>query len=76
MYETSSGLYLGYQKGEFMEQWFGHGILGFLLKLMGMVITAFAVQLGSNYWFDIMKKALSMKNPARKAGMAQTAISK
>lgn len=65
-YEESTGYFLGYQPGEFSKQWFGRGILGFLEKLLGVLITAFAVQLGSNYWFDIMKKALSMRSPGKK----------
>jgi hypothetical protein len=74
MYEETTGYYLGYKKGEFMHQWFGRGFTGFLVKLLGVLITAFAVQLGSNYWFDIMKKAVSMRTPMKK-GSEGTAIS-
>jgi hypothetical protein len=65
MYEASTGYYLGYKQGEFYIQWFS-SLTGFLLKLLGVLITAFAVQLGSNYWFDIMKKAVSMRTPGKK----------
>jgi hypothetical protein len=72
-YQETTGYFLGYQQGEFMDQWFGHGFVGFLVKLLGMLITAFAVQLGSNYWFDIMKKAISMRTPGKKVLPSQPA---
>ena len=66
MYEETSGYFLGYQEGEFFNEWFGKGLTGFILKFLGILITAFAIQLGSNYWFDIMKKALSLRSPGKK----------
>jgi hypothetical protein len=67
MYEETSGYFLGYEKGDFLNEWFGKGFMGFIIKMLGILITAFAIQLGSNYWFDIMKKALSMRSPGKKA---------
>ncbi|NVO20372.1 MAG: hypothetical protein HXX13_11765 [Bacteroidetes bacterium] len=66
MYEESAGYFLGYRPGEFGKEWFGQGWIGFSLKFLGVLITAFAVQLGSNFWFDIMKKALSIRAPIKK----------
>ena len=65
-YEEATGYFLGYKEGEFRNEWLGKGIKGFLEKLLGVLITAFAVQLGSNFWFDIMKKALAMRSPGKK----------
>ncbi|MBK7213584.1 MAG: hypothetical protein IPH88_09910 [Bacteroidales bacterium] len=65
-YEEATGYFLGYKDGDFRKEWFESGISGFLEKLLGVLITAFAVQLGSNFWFDIMKKALSMRSPGKK----------
>jgi hypothetical protein len=33
----------------------------FLLMLVGWLITAFAVSLGSNFWFDVLSKALQIR---------------
>ncbi|HKO92177.1 MAG TPA: hypothetical protein VJU61_13530 [Polyangiaceae bacterium] len=37
------------------------GGLGFFSMLLGWLITAFAVSLGSNFWFDVLSKALQIR---------------
>lgn len=71
-YEETTGYYLGYKNGEFNPEWFGGGLQGFIKKLLGVLITAFAVQLGSNYWFDIMKKAISLRTMGKKPSAKQS----
>lgn len=55
IYEQTSGYSLGYKN--FYKEWGGN----FFLKLLGIMITAFALQLGSNYWFDLMNKAVNIR---------------
>jgi hypothetical protein len=67
----------GYQMGygsseEFIKQWFKDGntdldkFLRFLLKMLGIMMSAFAVQLGSGYWFDILNKAVNIRAAGKK----------
>lgn len=60
IYENTTGYGLGYNN--FQEQWQGH----FWIKLLGILITAFALQLGSNYWFDLMNKAVNIRAAGKK----------
>lgn len=55
VYEETSGYFLGYD--HMLEEWEAD----FFLKLIGILITAFALQLGSNYWFDLMNKAVNIR---------------
>jgi hypothetical protein len=65
----TSGYTLGYSAGDgFVKQWTGKtGQLGdflwsvFLKKLLGLLITAFALQLSSSFWFDLMSKAVNVR---------------
>ena len=66
-YEESTGYFLGYKQGEFRSEWLGGGFLGFIKKVFGILLTAFAVQMGSNFWFDLMKKAISLRAPGAKS---------
>jgi hypothetical protein len=61
VYEEDSGYKLGYQKG-FRNEWGDHPIK----KLIGMLITAFALQLGANYWFGLMTKAVNVRAVGKK----------
>ncbi|MDB5120275.1 MAG: hypothetical protein JWN56_1493 [Sphingobacteriales bacterium] len=54
-YNQTTGYTLGYQN--FMKEWSE----GFFLKVVGILITAFALQLGSNYWFDMLNKAVNIR---------------
>ncbi|HEV8286020.1 MAG TPA: hypothetical protein VGQ09_17045 [Chitinophagaceae bacterium] len=57
-YERTSGFSLGYRNREdFNEQWKSH----FWRKLLGILLTAFALQLGANYWFELMTKAVNVR---------------
>lgn len=60
-YNEVSGYQLGYN-GHFKEDWRNH----FWKKLLGVLLTAFALQLGSNYWFDLMNKAVNIRAVGRK----------
>jgi hypothetical protein len=60
-YSQTTGYQLGYE-GHFKEQWKNN----FWKKLLGVLITAFALQLGSNYWFDLMNKAVNVRATGKK----------
>jgi len=63
VYEQATGYRLGYDDtADFKKQWKG----GFWKKLLGVLITAFALQLGSNYWFDLMNKAVNIRAVGRR----------
>ena len=69
----SQGYQMGYGSSEeFARQWFKNGdncwgkLWGFLLKVLGIVITAFALQLGSTYWFDVLNKAVNIRAVGKK----------
>lgn len=55
VYEQTTGYTFGYKS--FFEEWKAN----FWRKLLGILITAFALQLGSNYWFDMMNKAVNIR---------------
>jgi hypothetical protein len=57
-YQKTSGFSLGYKDTQdFREQWRNH----FWKKLLGILLTAFALQLGANYWFELMTKAVNVR---------------
>jgi hypothetical protein len=62
-YKQTTGFELGYQN--FAKEWDGK----ILIKLLGLLITTFALQLGSNYWFDIMNKAVNIRAAGKKPGV-------
>jgi len=59
-FQNTSGYGLGYT--DFAKEWKGN----FWKKLIGLLITAFALQLGSNYWFDLMNKAVNIRSVGKK----------
>lgn len=62
-YKKTTGYELGYKNwDDFKEQW----SKDFLKKLLGVLLTAFALQLGSNYWFDLMNRAVNVRATGRK----------
>lgn len=74
MYENTSSLSLGYKGwADAQTQWTGNSWAifferagSFLKKLLGVLITAFALQLGSNYWFDMLNKAVNIRAVGKK----------
>lgn len=63
-YQQTTGYKLGYASlDDFKNQWSSPR---FFLKLLGVLLTAFALQLGSNYWFDLMNKAVNVRATGRK----------
>lgn len=62
VYEQKSGYFLGYK--HMFNDWKSN----FFLKLIGISITAFALQLGSNYWFDLMNKAVNIRAAGKRPG--------
>jgi hypothetical protein len=36
--------------------------MGWVLKLLGFVISAFAARQGAPFWFDLLKKLVSLRN--------------
>jgi hypothetical protein len=69
-YNNMGGYQLGYVKGEVRKELgFGLGCDGFwkfLVKILGFLITAFALQLGSNYWFDLLNKFVNLRATGKK----------
>lgn len=74
-YQKTTDINLGYADfKEFKLLWFGcgsgkncwYGLGLFLIKLIGVIITAFALQLGSNYWFDMLNKAVNLRASGKK----------
>ncbi|PZF74461.1 hypothetical protein [Taibaiella soli] len=61
VYEQSAGYKLGYN-GEFKTEWSKH----FLLKLLGVLITTFALQLNASYWFDLMNRVVNIRSVGNK----------
>lgn len=75
IYNNQGGYQMGYgSQAAFMDQWFYNGddnlgkFFGFILKLIGVLLTAFAMQLGSNYWFDILNKTINIRAAGKKPG--------
>jgi hypothetical protein len=62
-YRQTTGVTLGYEKG-FITEWKGN----FFTKLLGIIITAFALQLGADYWFRLMNRAVSIQSTRNKTG--------
>jgi hypothetical protein len=70
----TSGYTLGYSSaGGFKDQWIGKEsetrldrCADFFKKLLGIVITAFALQLSSSFWFDLMSKAVNVRAAGNK----------
>jgi len=71
-YENTTGYVLGYENwNAFKQEWIsskpeekhfmGINWAKFWVKLIGVVITAFALQLGSNYWFGVLNKVVSIR---------------
>lgn len=54
-FEKNTGYGFGYK--DFLSEWKA----AFWTKLVGILITAFALQLGSSYWFDLMNKAVNIR---------------
>jgi hypothetical protein len=64
--QQNSGYNLGYADCmDFKEQWFGSPG-SFLLKILGLLITAFALQLSSGFWFDLLNKAVNIRSSGKK----------
>jgi len=63
VYEKTSGFSWGYKdKKDFREQWGGN----FWLKLLGILITVFALQLNANFWFDLLNKVANVRAVGKK----------
>jgi len=62
----TSGYNIGYdENGGFCKAW-DLPLDKFLLKVLGVLITAFALQLGSNFWFDLINKAINIRASGKK----------
>ena len=63
IYEKTSGFAIGYKDfNDFLDQWRQH----FLKKFFGAILTVFALQLGANYWFELMTKAVNIRAVGKK----------
>jgi hypothetical protein len=69
--QQNSGYNLAYENcQDFTKQWFSSfGV--FFFKLIGLVITAFALQLSSSFWFDLINKAVSIRSAGKKPETAK-----
>ena len=67
------GLPVGYKdENDFKAQWWsdecGSGFKNFMVKLLGIFITAFALRLGAPYWFDVLNKVVNIRSAGIKPG--------
>ena len=67
--KENTGIGLGYSnwdaftnKWEFKKDHYGN----FFLALLGILLTTFALQLSSSFWFDLMNKAVNMRGAGQK----------
>lgn len=66
-YQQDTGYTLGYAGwDDFDRQWGGNNGANFFVKLLGILITAFALQLGSNFWFGLLTKATDLRASGKK----------
>lgn len=45
--------------------WIGNNPLSFFWKLLGFLVSAFVASLGAPFWFDMMRKIVSIKNAGK-----------
>jgi hypothetical protein len=69
--QSGSDYRFGYEDGkDFARQWIGDpggfDTGKFMVKLLGVILTTFALQLGSNYWFDLMNKVVNLRAAGKK----------
>jgi hypothetical protein len=58
---------IGWESGNYPEMKAGtFNLLGLLTKLIGWVITAFAIMLGAPFWFDVLNKITGLKSSLKK----------
>jgi hypothetical protein len=69
IYEQNTGYTLGYND-KFCDEWKG---LNILKKLLGILITVFAQQLGANYWFDTLNKVINIRAAGKKPDDSKSA---
>lgn len=60
-YAQTSGSEFGYAGG-FCKEWSEN----FWSKLLGILITVFALQLGANFWFDLLNKVVNLRASGKK----------
>ena len=66
-YEKTTGFKLGYKSfDDGRKDWFSRGGGHFIIKFIGILLTALALQLGSNYWFDTMNKFVNVRAAGKK----------
>ncbi|MBO9620697.1 MAG: hypothetical protein J7539_16865 [Niabella sp.] len=69
-YDSTTGYHFGYQHsmgaewGASKDQDFQFKV--FLLKLLGILLTTFALQLGSTYWFEVLSKFVNLRATGKK----------
>jgi hypothetical protein len=69
VYNETGGYQMGYKTGKYFNDWWdknGNGPKVLFFKLLGLLITCFALQLGSNYWFDLLNKTVNMRATGKK----------
>ncbi|MBX3252513.1 MAG: hypothetical protein KF862_00120 [Chitinophagaceae bacterium] len=62
LYTSVSGYRFGYNDGGFCTEWGTN----FFLKCLGILITCFALQLGSQFWFDTLNKMVNLRSTGKK----------
>lgn len=67
--QTPLGMGWGEQANTFSMQWW-------LMKLAGLILTALAVTLGAPFWFDLLKKMVSLRSIQAPARMLETPVVK
>ncbi len=62
LHEAVTGYQFGYNDGGFCKEWGAN----FVLKLLGITITCFALQMGSQFWFDTLNKVVNLRSTGKK----------
>lgn len=68
IYQNNTGYNLGYK--DFASEWWPaeKPLLSFIKKLLGILLTVFALQLGANYWFDTLNRVINVRAAGKKPG--------
>jgi hypothetical protein len=66
VYMQTSGISVGYADWNAFKKKWTQPIGDLLLSLLGVLITTFALQMSSNFWFDLMNKAVNIRAAGKK----------
>ena len=65
---SNTGLHIGWDKNEFTEWHESFWTWPSFTKLVGLLVSAFAIALGAPFWFNMLKSVASMRSVGVNAG--------